>query len=118
MARERWISWATRVGADDPVTVTLLNLAPALINEFDMQSRIQRSARRADVGVAPGAAAGASSSYGTADVPDAGTEDAGPMPSGRVRRLPSRSGSGSACGTRRFLSWRISVRRSAFRSSP
>src|SRR4051794_9610284 len=30
----------TRVEADDPVTVTLLNLAPALIKEFDMQSRI------------------------------------------------------------------------------
>jgi len=30
----------TRVAADDPVTVTLLNLAPALIREFDMQSRI------------------------------------------------------------------------------
>ena len=30
----------TRVAADDPVTVTLLNLAPALIKEFDMQSRI------------------------------------------------------------------------------
>src|SRR5207248_6876576 len=29
-----------RVAADDPVTVTLLNLAPALIKEFDMQSRI------------------------------------------------------------------------------
>src|SRR5258705_625496 len=30
----------TRVATDDPVTVTLLNLAPALIREFDMQSRI------------------------------------------------------------------------------
>jgi transcriptional regulator with XRE-family HTH domain len=30
----------TRVAADDPVTVTLLNLAPALIKEFDIQSRI------------------------------------------------------------------------------
>ena len=30
----------TRVAADDPVTVTLLNLAPALIKEFDMQPRI------------------------------------------------------------------------------
>jgi transcriptional regulator with XRE-family HTH domain/Zn-dependent peptidase ImmA (M78 family) len=30
----------TRVATDDPVTVTLLNLAPALIKEFDMQSRI------------------------------------------------------------------------------
>jgi transcriptional regulator with XRE-family HTH domain len=30
----------TRIAADDPVTVTLLNLAPALIKEFDMQSRI------------------------------------------------------------------------------
>jgi Zn-dependent peptidase ImmA (M78 family)/transcriptional regulator with XRE-family HTH domain len=30
----------TRVATDDPVTVTLLNLAPALISEFDMQSRI------------------------------------------------------------------------------
>src|SRR5262249_14117003 len=30
----------TRVAADDPVTLTLLNLAPALIKEFDMQSRI------------------------------------------------------------------------------
>jgi Zn-dependent peptidase ImmA (M78 family)/DNA-binding XRE family transcriptional regulator len=30
----------TRVGTGDPVTVTLLNLAPALIKEFDMQSRI------------------------------------------------------------------------------
>lgn len=29
-----------RVGADDPITVTLLNLAPALIKEFDGQSRI------------------------------------------------------------------------------
>jgi transcriptional regulator with XRE-family HTH domain/Zn-dependent peptidase ImmA (M78 family) len=32
----------TRVAVDDPVTVTLLNLAPALIKEFDMQSRIHR----------------------------------------------------------------------------
>src|SRR4029077_17965036 len=31
----------TRVAADDPVTATLLNLAPALIKEFDMQSRIR-----------------------------------------------------------------------------
>jgi transcriptional regulator with XRE-family HTH domain len=30
----------TRVASDDPVTVALLNLAPALIKEFDMQSRI------------------------------------------------------------------------------
>jgi transcriptional regulator with XRE-family HTH domain len=30
----------TRIGTDDPVTVTLLNLAPALIKEFDVQSRI------------------------------------------------------------------------------
>ncbi len=30
----------TRVATDDPVTVTLLNLAPALLEEFDMQSRI------------------------------------------------------------------------------
>jgi transcriptional regulator with XRE-family HTH domain len=30
----------TRVATDDPVMVTLLNLAPALIKEFDMQSRI------------------------------------------------------------------------------
>ena len=30
----------TRVATDDPVTVTLLNLAPALIKEFDMQSLI------------------------------------------------------------------------------
>jgi hypothetical protein len=30
----------TRVASDDPVTVTLLNLAPALIKEFDVQSRI------------------------------------------------------------------------------
>lgn len=30
----------TRVATDDPVTVTLLNLAPALIKEFDTQSRI------------------------------------------------------------------------------
>jgi transcriptional regulator with XRE-family HTH domain len=30
----------TRVAPDDPVTVTLLNLAPALIKQFDMQSRI------------------------------------------------------------------------------
>jgi transcriptional regulator with XRE-family HTH domain len=30
----------TRVAIDDPVTVTLLNLAPALIKEFDGQSRI------------------------------------------------------------------------------
>lgn len=30
----------TRVATDDPVTVTLLNLAPALIKEFDAQSRI------------------------------------------------------------------------------
>jgi transcriptional regulator with XRE-family HTH domain len=30
----------TRVATEDPVTVTLLNLAPALIKEFDMQSRI------------------------------------------------------------------------------
>jgi transcriptional regulator with XRE-family HTH domain len=30
----------TRVETDDPVTVTLLNLAPALIKEFDMQARI------------------------------------------------------------------------------
>jgi transcriptional regulator with XRE-family HTH domain len=30
----------TRVAIDDPVTVTLLNLAPALLKEFDMQSRI------------------------------------------------------------------------------
>ena len=29
-----------RVAADDPITVTLLNLAPALIKEFDGQSRI------------------------------------------------------------------------------
>jgi Zn-dependent peptidase ImmA (M78 family)/DNA-binding XRE family transcriptional regulator len=29
-----------RVATDDPVTVSLLNLAPALIKEFDMQSRI------------------------------------------------------------------------------
>jgi transcriptional regulator with XRE-family HTH domain len=31
---------ATRVDTDDPVTATLLNLAPALLKEFDMQSRI------------------------------------------------------------------------------
>ena len=30
----------TRVDTDDPVTATLLNLAPALLKEFDMQSRI------------------------------------------------------------------------------
>src|SRR5438128_740365 len=30
----------TRVATDDPVAVTLLNLAPTLIKEFDMQSRI------------------------------------------------------------------------------
>jgi len=30
----------TRVATDDPVTVTLMNLAPALIKQFDMQSRI------------------------------------------------------------------------------
>jgi transcriptional regulator with XRE-family HTH domain len=30
----------TRVHADDPVTATLLNLAPALLKEFDVQSRI------------------------------------------------------------------------------
>ena len=30
----------TRVAPDDPVTVALLNLAPALLKEFDMQSRI------------------------------------------------------------------------------
>jgi transcriptional regulator with XRE-family HTH domain len=30
----------TRVDADEPVTATLLNLAPALLNEFDIQSRI------------------------------------------------------------------------------
>jgi len=30
----------TRVATDDPVTTTLLNVAPALIKEFDMQSRI------------------------------------------------------------------------------
>ncbi|MCA1585412.1 MAG: helix-turn-helix transcriptional regulator [Acidobacteria bacterium] len=30
----------TRVATDDPVTATLLNLAPALIEEFDMQSRV------------------------------------------------------------------------------
>src|SRR5437762_2834818 len=30
----------TRVATDDPVTATLLNLAPALLKEFDMQSRI------------------------------------------------------------------------------
>src|SRR6266511_453804 len=30
----------TGVGADDPVTATLLNLAPALLKEFDIQSRI------------------------------------------------------------------------------
>jgi transcriptional regulator with XRE-family HTH domain len=30
----------TRVATDDPVTVALLNLAPALLKEFDMQSRI------------------------------------------------------------------------------
>jgi transcriptional regulator with XRE-family HTH domain len=30
----------TRVDTDDPVTVTLLNLAPALIKEFNMQARI------------------------------------------------------------------------------
>src|SRR5439155_24562579 len=30
----------TRVATDDPVTVTLLNLAPALIKKFDMQARI------------------------------------------------------------------------------
>jgi transcriptional regulator with XRE-family HTH domain len=30
----------THVGTDDPVTATLLNLAPALLKEFDMQSRI------------------------------------------------------------------------------
>ena len=30
----------TRVATDDPVTVALLNLAPALIKEFDMQARI------------------------------------------------------------------------------
>jgi Zn-dependent peptidase ImmA (M78 family) len=29
-----------RVATDDPITVTLLNLAPALIKEFNMQSRI------------------------------------------------------------------------------
>ncbi len=31
----------TRVDADAPVTATLLNLAPALLKEFDMQPRIQ-----------------------------------------------------------------------------
>src|SRR3954452_4600025 len=30
----------TRVATDDPITVTLLNLAPALIKEFNMQGRI------------------------------------------------------------------------------
>jgi transcriptional regulator with XRE-family HTH domain len=30
----------TRVATDDPVTVAVLNLAPALLKEFDMQSRI------------------------------------------------------------------------------
>ena len=30
----------TRVDTDDPVTTTLLNLAPALLKEFDIQSRI------------------------------------------------------------------------------
>jgi transcriptional regulator with XRE-family HTH domain len=30
----------TRVASDDPVTTTLLNLAPALLKEFDMDSRI------------------------------------------------------------------------------
>src|SRR5262245_29455306 len=30
----------TRVAADDPVTATLLNVAPALIKEFDMLARI------------------------------------------------------------------------------
>src|SRR5207249_5258600 len=30
----------TRVQTDDPVTATLLNLAPALLREFDIQSRI------------------------------------------------------------------------------
>ena len=30
----------TGVGTDDPVTATLLNLAPALLKEFDIQSRI------------------------------------------------------------------------------
>jgi hypothetical protein len=30
----------TRVATDDPVTTSLLNLAPALLKEFDMQSRI------------------------------------------------------------------------------
>src|SRR5436309_2853416 len=30
----------TRVATDDPVTVALLNLAPALLKEFDVQSRI------------------------------------------------------------------------------
>ena len=30
----------TRVAADDPVTVTLLNLAPELLKEFDIQERI------------------------------------------------------------------------------
>jgi transcriptional regulator with XRE-family HTH domain len=30
----------THVGTDDPVTTTLFNLAPALLKEFDMQSRI------------------------------------------------------------------------------
>ena len=77
----------TRVDSDDPVTVTLLNLAPALLKEFDMQSRIHGVLGRADGGDAPGTPAGASSAHGTADVPAAVAADVGRRdPAGRGDR--------------------------------
>jgi transcriptional regulator with XRE-family HTH domain len=107
----------TRVATNDPVTVALLNLAPALLHEFDMQSRIH--------GVL-GALMAASHLERLLERPARTGPPTYPLPSPRTladairqgEEIAEASGSGSAFGMRRSLMWRICAPPRAFRSSP